>query len=661
MRATRAAFRAWPAVRVWPAAVACLVLLGAMGPAAAQTAPGAPGAPAAAGIETHAASPPAGPEGNAHPDLDQISGDADAPNPFGEPTSAAGMTMAAKRALAEAVDLSPLADVAVFHAGRVKVLDTLSREMVQSLTGRARYDEFVVAPGPTEAASAADGAAGAATASGGALPERVKFDPLFTWLDLLIDPGFYAPRPLIAVDYLPLRELYLEAAFGADTTLRERWKKTGRVSPAMVAQFSTPILEQHDDDAAVGGALKPVERAFRLYAGGAANVVLVAPSSREEPWRHLGTRPADAPERRAAAALGAAWRAGDAAGVNAAAAELASLLKAQSPGVYPQGRRALELAYNRFAPFEIGMWLYLLSVVSLVLAFGTGRGWLRGAGLGLLLAAVLAHGAGFAARCVIAERLAIQNQFESMTGLSLFAAVVGLVVMWAKRQPLFGAASAATGFLVLIAATKTAIPGQVISSEAAILNTSVLLKYHVTTVLTSYGLITLGFIVSLFYLASHYGAALFGRSEAQVLATGALGGSVGGAIGGSADGSADSSAGGAADGAAGREGPTNARLLADLDTAQMTVLQLAFWTLGVGILLGAWWADHSWGRWWAFDPKETWALITWIVYLIVIHVRFASPSTKGLLTAWLSVTGFFVMVWTYFGVNLLLPGLHAYA
>jgi ABC-type transport system involved in cytochrome c biogenesis permease subunit len=109
-------------------------------------------------------------------------------------------------------------------------------------------------------------------------------------------------------------------------------------------------------------------------------------------------------------------------------------------------------------------------------------------------------------------------------------------------------------------------------------------------------------------------------------------------------------------GPAGRE-----RTLADLDRAQMTVLQLAFWTLGVGILLGAWWADHSWGRWWAFDPKETWALLTWIVYLIVIHVRQVAGRNRALITAWLSVVGFIVMLWTYFGVNLLLPGLHAYA
>ncbi|MEM9374412.1 MAG: cytochrome c biogenesis protein CcsA, partial [Planctomycetota bacterium] len=188
------------------------------------------------------------------------------------------------------------------------------------------------------------------------------------------------------------------------------------------------------------------------------------------------------------------------------------------------------------------------------------------------------------------------------------------------------------------------IPGKDIGREAAILNTSVLLKYHVTTVLTSYALITLGMIVSLFYLGTHYGAKLFGTSEMAVVSAGALGG------GGAVDGADEDT-----------PKPGLARTLKDLDTAQMTVLQLAFWTLGVGTLLGAWWADHSWGRWWAFDPKETWALVTWIVYLIVIHVRFMGLRDKGLTTAWLSVLGFLVMLWTYFGVNLLLPGLHAYA
>lgn len=286
------------------------------------------------------------------------------------------------------------------------------------------------------------------------------------------------------------------------------------------------------------------------------------------------------------------------------------------------------------------MWLYLGALVSLVLAFGTGRRWLTLVGLAFLIAAVGFHGFGFITRSVLAERLAIQNQFESMTGLSFFAAIVACGIMALRRQWLFGAAAAAVGFMVLTAATQTGIPGQEIGREAAILNTSVLLKYHVTTVLASYGLIALGFVASIFYLVAHFGAKRASPDdEAFALTAGALG----------------------EDGATRPAPKTRARLLADLDTAQLTLLQLAFWTLGVGILLGAWWADHSWGRWWAFDPKETWALITWIIYLIVIHVRFAAPARKGLVTAILSIIGFFMMIWTYFGVNLLLPGLHAYA
>ena len=53
--------------------------------------------------------------------------------------------------------------------------------------------------------------------------------------------------------------------------------------------------------------------------------------------------------------------------------------------------------------------------------------------------------------------------------------------------------------------------------------------------------------------------------------------------------------------------------------------------------------------------------MTWIIYLIVIHVRFTTEHNRALVTAWLSVLGFVMMLWTYFGVNLLLPELHAYA
>lgn len=570
----------------------------------------------------------AGPAGNEHPEHRHVQRSSEWVNPFGRPSPIPAMELEEKVAFARSVDLGPLRDLAVLHNGRVKILDTLSRETVSALAGRPDFHDFVH-HSPRKI-------------------EKVAYDPLFTFMDMLIDPGYYVRKPLIHIAYLPLRDGYLELAFPDDPEAQLRWRKLTRVSPAMIEAFSTELFRVYGDSPPYREGITRAERANDLFKFSVGNLLLIAPASREDVWHHLNEASADSPARLAAAEMGRAWRAGDADAVSAAAARLAEELPRMNSELYPTTRRSLELAYNRSNAFEWGYWIYFLSLVSLVLAFGTGRRWLIVSGNVLLIAALALHAFGFAARCIIAERFAIQNQFESMTGLSLFAAVVGLVIMIVRKQWLFGAAAAASGFLVLITATETAIPGKEIAREAAILNTSVLLKYHVTTVLTSYGLITLGFVCSVFYLVTHYWARLAGEKQAPALAAEALGQSI------------------APVGTPGRSGtsrgdrPTLARTLGDLDTAQMIVLQLAFWTLGVGILLGAWWADHSWGRWWAFDPKETWALITWIVYLIVIHVRQATKN-KALATAWLSVVGFFVMLWTYFGVNLLLPGLHAYA
>lgn len=571
------------------------------------------------------------PEGNAHPATqDVMESGMTLPNPFGEPRmeKSARSTIEQKAEFARALDLAPLRSLAVFHNGRVKVLDTLSRESVRKITGRANYLDLV--PGE------------------GGKNTKVNFDPLFTLLDMTIDPAFYADRPLIGVDYLPLRRALVEAS-EPDVSRHEWLLRSGRVSPLVVDEFAQPVAQEHMSEEGFSRGLGRVDQAMRLFLGAKANYEMVAPTSREQQWRHIAMLAEASPVRTASAELGAAWRARDASKANAAIARLAAELPNINSETYPTTRRSLEIAYNRANAFEWGFWAYAFALVALLLAFGTGRRWLGGVGISMLAIAMLFHAFGFVTRCIIAERFAIQNQFESMTGLSLFAAVVGAAIMIMRRQWLFGAASAAVGFLVLITATQTAIPGQFIEREAAILNTSVLLKYHVTTVLCSYGLIALGFIVSLFHLGTHYAA-----KWRAAPATGA-GVQVGMAGGGEVA--------SAALGEIGSESPntTTAKVLADLDTAQMVVLQLAFWTLGVGILLGAWWADHSWGRWWAFDPKETWALITWIIYLIVIHVRIAAPAKKGFTTAWLSVVGFIMMLWTYFGVNLLLPGLHAYA
>ncbi|MDD5657561.1 MAG: cytochrome c biogenesis protein CcsA, partial [Elusimicrobia bacterium] len=88
-------------------------------------------------------------------------------------------------------------------------------------------------------------------------------------------------------------------------------------------------------------------------------------------------------------------------------------------------------------------------------------------------------------------------------------------------------------------------------------------------------------------------------------------------------------------------------------------LGLGYLLLTAGIILGAVWANEAWGSYWSWDPKETWSLLTWLAYTGAIHMRRARGWT-GRRLAWLSVLGFSCLLFTYFGVNFLLGGLHSY-
>ncbi len=81
--------------------------------------------------------------------------------------------------------------------------------------------------------------------------------------------------------------------------------------------------------------------------------------------------------------------------------------------------------------------------------------------------------------------------------------------------------------------------------------------------------------------------------------------------------------------------------------------------LSTGIITGAVWANQAWGTYWSWDPKETWSLITWIIYGVTLHARFVQ-GWRGKKIAFLSIIGFISVFFTYFGVNFLLSGLHSY-
>jgi cytochrome c-type biogenesis protein CcsB len=82
------------------------------------------------------------------------------------------------------------------------------------------------------------------------------------------------------------------------------------------------------------------------------------------------------------------------------------------------------------------------------------------------------------------------------------------------------------------------------------------------------------------------------------------------------------------------------------------------WTFGV--MAGAIWADHAWGRYWAWDPKETWSFITWVAYAMFLHAR-ATAGWRGRRAAWIHLAAFLCLMFNLVGVNLWITGLHSYA
>ena len=105
--------------------------------------------------------------------------------------------------------------------------------------------------------------------------------------------------------------------------------------------------------------------------------------------------------------------------------------------------------------------------------------------------------------------------------------------------------------------------------------------------------------------------------------------------------------------------PINFSHSEELDTLSYRAILVGFVLLTLGLITGAVWANEAWGTWWSWDPKETWAFISWLFYAAYLHMRI-SKGWQGRRPALLATTGFFVILICYIGVNFLGIGLHSY-
>ena len=388
-----------------------------------------------------------------------------------------------------------------------------------------------------------------------------------------------------------------------------------------------------------------------------------------------------------------------------AAGTLAQAVVAVDPAAYPSVlKREVEVTYNHLAKMTLpGAACYFVAFALFIAASRSGLASLRLWGIRVLFLGIAVHTVGIGVRWWLVGSIPIKNEFESVMFSAWFGVIVGTLLevgaiqaafrglarLGGVRMPagspirdLFGAAAGFVGFLSLIAIFTVPLVSDVSIGQEIGRSNGVLYSYwlyiHVTMVTASYALIGMGFLLSVWWLVKYYANyATVSRVSQRQLEGEAQGFDVvyptgGGAVAVSplatlmqlfflpAPAARVEQPARRITAPAVRPIDPVVSSLAALDACNLVVLQLAFWALGLGIVFGAIWADMSWGRPWAWDPKETFALITWIVYLIVVHVRVTTEH-KAWWTAVLSAGGFFVMLFNWIGVNFYLHGLHSYA
>jgi len=411
-----------------------------------------------------------------------------------------------------------------------------------------------------------------------------------------------------------------------------------------------------------------------------------------------------------------AWRAGDAGAVNTQLSSLSALLPTVAPSAYPSpGRLAMESWYFRSQSMTWVWLLYLACVVPLLMSVIFHWNGARAVGLILFGIAFAAQTASVGIRWYISGRWPNSNMFEAVTTSAWMGGVLALFLERIARKTalrnLFALGAAIMSMLALMAAYFwPASLDSAINNKMAALN-DVWLYIHTNMIIWSYAVIGLACVPALLLLRHRWCVAWDERTiprwrliilppaigvlqfagyrllmhalddpareltrQGLLAATGAFWASLmwvflegsaawtrnrgGGRRERSASGGAASLMGaGASSTFLKQEGPTASQVF---DGATMVLVELSFIMLWTGIVMGAIWADHSWGRPWGWDPKEVFALNTFLIFLILIHVRL-KVRDKGFWTAILAVIGFEVMMFNWIVVNFIISGLHSYA
>jgi cytochrome c-type biogenesis protein CcsB len=305
--------------------------------------------------------------------------------------------------------------------------------------------------------------------------------------------------------------------------------------------------------------------------------------------------------------------------------------------------------------FGIAVGAYCLALVGFVLHLTFRRRVLGDVSLALVLVGWPLHAASILTRAFEAGHWPLGNMYEYSTGISFIVVTCCIALMVRARMRLIGLPAMIVAVALMGVAYMLYVPpGQLVPALH-----SYWLTIHVTAMATSSGILSFSFFFGMAFLARRWA-----DQRMLAVATSPAPASVG------SDGVATMSLGG---GSGGGSGPGSglttafagrlARVLPSakaMDQWSYRFVMLGFPIWSFGVICGAIWGEHAWGRYWGWDPKETFAFITWVVFAIYLHAR-VTYGWKEKRAAIITAFGFVAILFTLYAVNLWIAGLHSYA
>lgn len=486
--------------------------------------------------------------------------------------------------------------------GRMKPLDTLAQETVMKVAKRSRFEGR---------------------------------DPVEVFLGMAVNPGQWYHHPLIEVKNPGVQDLLgvshdvhhvslATVLAGGEYKLQDAVEEAHRTAPNQRTKTQQKLIVFDERvhilyDALQGNSLRifplPDDPGHRWE-----NIQKVLEALPESDSRH-------ADFKAAGDALFLGLAEGDAVRIAEGLRRTAALQQLYGAGVMPADQAIkAELALNRLHPFARATLPYLASFVLLIIAYFVGlfrregRPWswkhpLYAAGMLFFVAGFALHLYGFVLRWIASGRAPLSNGHESLLFIALAVALAGLVFEMISRT----AAAGALGPLLTSVVLGVAMMGDFDPAIGPLVPVlaSYWLNIHVTIITASYGFLGLSCLLGMLTLVLFVVAGVTRRPVAAAVAK--------------------------------------------LDKLNVDVMIAGLGLLAIGTLLGGVWANESWGRYWGWDPKETWALVSVLLYAVILHFRWIPRLANAYVQAAWSFMAIWSIIMTYFGVNYLLVGLHSYA